>query len=277
MKNKYFKLSVIIFCFTSGLSLLNAEPIRIMPLGDSITYDNNLNDTITPRSSSERHGYRNHLWYMLQDVQYSTDFVGSLRAGEDIEPSFDPDNEGHPGWSIDQLAQNILDFLYQSHPNTLLLHIGTNNGSSPYPGAMTSLLNDIDNYEESSGEKVKVIVALIINTRNNDPITREFNQRLNQLLVERITAGDNIQIVDMYRGAGLNSQDYSDNLHPNDNGYRKMATVWLNAIISEDPKASLYSYPYSHMSKYDIESITVDGNTNTVHYIANIPDKGITF
>lgn len=277
MKYTFIKLYISILCFVSGASLLSAEPIRIMPLGDSITYDNNKEDLINPRSASERHSYRNHLWYKLQNVNYNADFVGSLVAGQSIEPSFDPDNEGHSGWGINDIFHNILSFLHTSKPNIILLHIGTNNGSSPYPDNINLILDEIDYYEHTTEEKVKVIVALIINTQDNDYTTRLFNKRLNQILVERIIVGDNIQIVDMYRGAGLTIQDYSDRLHPNDSGYEKMANVWFNTLNSSEPNPSLYSYPYTHMSKYNIESITVDGNTDTVHYIANIPDDGITF
>ena len=277
MKNKYIKLYIPILCFIGSISLLSAEPIRIMPLGDSITYDNRVADLTNPRPRGERTAYRSHLWYSLQDAQYSADFVGSQRAGENIIPPFDPDNEGHPGWGFDDIGQNILTYLNHSKPNIILLHIGTNNGSSSSPYGMNLILDEINYYKLTVDSNLRVIIALIINTQDNDPITRTLNKRLNQLLTERIISGEEIEIVDMYRGANLTSQDYSDRYHPTDNGYKKMANLWLNTIISPKPNFSLYSYPYTHINKYDIESITVDGNTNTVYYITDVPDNGITF
>ena len=53
------------------------DTVRIMPLGDSITYDNYSGDT---RPSSIRTSYRSHLWWELQDNGYNVDFVGSVIA-----------------------------------------------------------------------------------------------------------------------------------------------------------------------------------------------------
>ena len=54
-------------------------PVKIMPLGDSITYNDHDGET---RSSSERPGYRLPLWEQLIAGGYSVDFVGSRVAGE---------------------------------------------------------------------------------------------------------------------------------------------------------------------------------------------------
>ena len=56
---------------------LYASAIKIMPLGDSITYDNSYADLENPRSTSMRSAYRNYLWYMLKDGGFNVDFVGS--------------------------------------------------------------------------------------------------------------------------------------------------------------------------------------------------------
>ena len=83
-----------IFFILLFICLLNPNIMastRIMLLGDSITYDDAYLDHPelggnTPRPASERHGYRNHLWYLLKDAQYDVDFVGSRIAGTDITP-----------------------------------------------------------------------------------------------------------------------------------------------------------------------------------------------
>src|SRR5204863_464849 len=63
--------------------------LRLMPLGDSITYG---------IGSSDGSGYRARLWDDL--AGNNVDFVGSQQSGR--VP--DPDNEGHSGWVIDQLT-----------------------------------------------------------------------------------------------------------------------------------------------------------------------------
>jgi hypothetical protein len=63
----------------------------------------------------------------------------------------------------------------------------------------------------------------------------------------RITIGDKIVIVDMEDGAGIdyrletNGGNMSDNLHPGDNGYAKMAVVWFDALESILPPCAVFS------------------------------------
>ena len=46
----------------------------------------------------------------------------------------------------------------------------------------------------------------------------------------RIAGGDNIIVVNMENALNY-STDLSDDLHPNDNGYAKMANVWYDALV----------------------------------------------
>lgn len=79
----------------------NAETIRIMPMGDSITYDTYADD---PRPPGMRTGYRQPLWLQFINDGYDVDFVGSQFAGQDATPAFDPHNAGFPGITAAQLA-----------------------------------------------------------------------------------------------------------------------------------------------------------------------------
>ena len=66
--------------------------IKIMPLGDSITYG---------VGSSTGGGYRLPLWNELRARGFPIEFVGSVHTGP---ASFDRQNEGHPGWKINQIS-----------------------------------------------------------------------------------------------------------------------------------------------------------------------------
>lgn len=90
---------------------------RIMPLGDSITYDNNVCDAfaicppaVSPRSPGQRTGYRKPLLEFLEAAGYrhhvDFDFVGSEKGGGDL--MVDPDNAGFPGITTAQLRE-LLD------------------------------------------------------------------------------------------------------------------------------------------------------------------------
>jgi len=64
--------------------------IRFLPLGGSITYG---------LGSSHGNGYRDALHKLLEPGN-TVDFIGSVKAGQ----MSDNDNEGHSGWTIDQIA-----------------------------------------------------------------------------------------------------------------------------------------------------------------------------
>jgi len=273
IEQKKFKFFLTILVFLGGISVLYAAPTRIMPLGDSITFDAKYDD---PRSDSERTGYRSHLYYKLVEAKYEVNFVGSQIAGEAITPPFDPDNEGHPSWTSFDIAELAYTFMSQSNPDIVLLHIGTNDLTSTTPWGVDSTLNEIDYYERKTGRVVQVIVALIIDRQIHDGRIASFNSRLKETLEQRIIDGDNIIMVDMYSGAGLTSEDYADNTHPNDAGYSKMADVWFNALMQPYTPA-LYAFPSSIVDSSYIQSQTVDEAAQSVTFITEVPDTGINF
>lgn len=89
--SKYLK-SVLLTPLFFSILLFGANPVRIMPLGDSITYgaDNSLSAVDAPIA------YRGSLWTQLSNSGYSIDFVGDVQAGSNyqiFDPSFDLDNE----------------------------------------------------------------------------------------------------------------------------------------------------------------------------------------
>src|SRR5262249_13855023 len=99
---------------------LATRPIRVMPLGDSITYG---------VGSSSGSSYRADLWRRLvTQAGYNIDFVGSQRSGS----LPDTDNEGHSGWRIDQIAASVDGWLSTYQPDVVLLHIGTNDMNQNY-------------------------------------------------------------------------------------------------------------------------------------------------
>lgn len=259
------------------ISSLHANVLQIMPLGDSITYDDKRSDyELVSRPSSMRSGYRSHLWYMFQEASIAVNFVGSQVAGQSIEPAFDPDNEGHPDWTSYDISNSIYRFLSANHADTVLLHIGTNDHSSSVAG-VNAILDDIDQYEADSGRSVRVLVAMIIPRSGvANVVIDNFNGNIYNLVNHRIHDGDMLTIVDMYRGAGLIDSDYSDITHLNDAGYQKMATVWFNTLI-EKYNVNLHKFPRSIVPTGYIRSVAVDEEANTVDFTTHVPDNGIQF
>ena len=244
-----------------------SSPINVMELGDSITYDNYSGD---PRPSSLRTGYRSHLWWMLADAGYYVDSVGSIIAGEGIEPYFDPDNAGYPGATDDQIA-SLLDtgispkpdypgtptppggpYLDYYQPDVILLHIGTNGLCSSGPAcadAVANILDEVDEYELRQGKDAVVLLSRII-ARQGDTCsldtgtifnastgssTSAYNNYVEDMVLNRIANGDRIILLDMECGANINySTEMIDTLHPTDAGYAKMAGVWMYGNDHQD-------------------------------------------
>ncbi|MGC0360678.1 lysophospholipase L1-like esterase [Streptomyces sp. SAI-124] len=99
-------------------------PLRLMPLGNSITWG---------VGSPSGNSYRSFLANKLTAEGHTLDFVGSGRNGT----MSDPDNEGHSGWRIDQIAGIADSVLARYRPNVVTLEIGTNdlNGNYQIPTA----------------------------------------------------------------------------------------------------------------------------------------------
>ncbi len=247
---------------------------RIMPFGDSITFDDRHNEN---RPVGLRTGYRSHLDHLLKDNNFDFDFVGSVRSGQDIQPPFDPDNEGHPGEDNAYLASHVYDFLSINPPDMILIHAGTNHSSNlDYEiNNMIKMLNEIDRYEMDSHTPIRIILALII-PRKNDVFIAEYNNALATLAYDRIVKGDNIIVADMENDANLTSEDYHDGTHPNDQGYAKMAQVWLNPILSVR-NDRLYLFPITIVNRVYIINSSINKQSNSITFSTTIPDNGIQF
>ena len=87
-------------------------PVRIMPLGDSLTSGYRVPG-----------GYRPQLHDGLTASGWSFDFVGSISSPTDMA---DPDHEGHNTYVIDELITTTAEMVPLYEPDIVLLLIGTN-------------------------------------------------------------------------------------------------------------------------------------------------------
>ncbi|MGP4113467.1 extracellular catalytic domain type 1 short-chain-length polyhydroxyalkanoate depolymerase [Streptomyces sp. 4N509B] len=193
------------------------EGVRVMPLGDSITDGFNVPG-----------GYRVDLWQDFQAGGHDVDFVGSMVNG----PSSlgDRDHEGHSGWTIQQIDQNITNWLTTHDPDTILLHIGTNDiyGSDPNgaPARLATLVDRITAQAPDTHLFVSTITPLgFFNDR-----VQAFNSQVPGIVNAAAAEGANVHLVDNY--SALTTADLADGVHPNATGYSKMADVWYEALLS---------------------------------------------
>jgi lysophospholipase L1-like esterase len=214
--------SVFLVVSKADGSLANGA-VRIMPLGNSITY-----------GYPGDEGYRKDLYLNLVNSGYNVDFVGSQSNGV----GFDNNHEGHIGWYADQIRDNVYDWLVANPADVVLLHIGTNDivdGQAPsgVVAEAQDILDNIDQWQSDYGETVTVMLARIILTTNetlNTAVTT-YNNALEAMASTRITNGDRIITVDMQNALTYPS-DLSDEFHPTPTGYAKMANVWYDALVN---------------------------------------------
>ncbi|MEE9368939.1 MAG: SGNH/GDSL hydrolase family protein [Pontiella sp.] len=201
------------------------SPIRVMPLGDSITVG-------YPGTNS----YRKTLKELLQNNGHAVDFVGSQTYGEFA----DNQHEGHNGWYADDatatntILSHVAGWMTATPADIILLHIGTNDILSE--SANATEVSDILDEIFSVNSNATVVLALIINSTNRYNVEiSTYNSNLNSMAQLRIASGEDLIVVDMGNGAGLDytnpSVDMADTYHPSQLGYDKMATNWFPAVV----------------------------------------------
>ncbi len=281
MRKSVLKLIALSGCWlVLFLSAASAEePVRIMPLGDSITRG--------WWGSPGANGYRKPLYLNLINHGYNVDLVGCQNDGDFA----DRNHEGRDGWHASGGASggilpNVYNWLTANPPDIVLLHIGTNDISAGGQDAneVDDILDEIDRYNPD----ITVVLALIINRKSYSLTTTQYNNSLNQMALNRIANGDDIVIVNMENALNY-STDMADNLHPDDSGYAKMADVWFvaldnilkytpPAIISTPETMAVVQRPYT----YDVntfgypdpncelivypEGMTIDANTGIIEW-----------
>src|SRR5512142_3458852 len=161
---------------TSQAAPVTGRAVKIMPLGDSITWG---------VGSSTTSSYRADLWRLLTaGAGLAVDFVGSGQSGS----LPDTDNEGHSGWRIEQITASIDGWLAATTPDVVLLHIGTNdmNQNFDVANAPARLGQLLDRIHTDLPDAVVVVAAIVpstdptVNTRVNS-----FNAALPGVLASR--------------------------------------------------------------------------------------------
>jgi lysophospholipase L1-like esterase len=224
---------------------------KLMALGDSVTtgiIDATTNPAAPLPAPSQRGGYRVPLAEALHAAGYGVDFVGSQRYGDEL-PAFDPDNEGHEGWSDMELAygsvtqdpdypnSGIYHWLSEQPADVVLLHLGTDVPVSHTDG-VEALLDAIDRWESDNGTSVTVLLGSTIDQNPADPegTVTAFNTALETLVAARSDHGDLLLLVDQQQAlwdAATGQPDptlYQDPQHPNAQGYARMAETWFDAL-----------------------------------------------
>jgi lysophospholipase L1-like esterase len=231
--------------FSIPCQISEAAPLKVMPLGDSITAGDTDGD------------YRTRLWQRFSSDRTKLDFLGSQHTGP--EALGDKFHEGHPGYTIaaepavtfGNLTDNIARWLPVGRsgiiPDVILLMIGTNDVNNVLvqtpsaPQRLSHLISLISDPMTGRSPQSKLIVSTILPIDDSNVIFRTipndtsrnaramaFNAALPGIVASHRANGENVFYFDM--NARFNMSDIKDGLHPSPAGYEKLGDGWYDAI-----------------------------------------------
>lgn len=204
-----------------------SSPVRIMPLGDSITGGPGC--------------WRAVLWDQLQSAGYTNiHFVGTQQGGGCQTAYYDIDEEGHGGYSATMIAnQNLLPaWLSATSPDIVLMHLGTNDifanpPTSTILAAYTTLISQM----RANNPNMIILVAQII-PMNPSGCTYcaqdvvNLDTAIPAWAASLTTPQSPVIVVDQFTGFN-DATDTVDGIHPNASGDQKMAARWFTPLTAE--------------------------------------------
>ncbi|KAF9732118.1 GDSL-like lipase acylhydrolase [Paraphaeosphaeria minitans] len=206
-------------------------PLRILPLGGSITWG---------QDSTDGNGYREHLHELLEQRSTIVDMVGTVHSGK----MSDNENEGHPGARVDQVAlfaKNGIAF----KPNLILIkYAGTNDvvrEASEYPiDKIGQRMYKLIEYLFNEIPDVTIILSTLILNANagaDERIRKIVNPQYESLVKSLQERQARIMLAGLH--SVINAEEMVDGTHPNDKGYEKLAKAWAKAIAEAGRKGIL--------------------------------------
>lgn len=223
-------ISLIVIACIMAIGMPNGfavePPLRILPLGDSLTYG-----VTTP---SVQGGYRNHLHSLLTTANYNIDFVGTY--SDDNNPALtDVNHQGLPGAQINEIQEYLPDWLSAlEDPDVVLLLIGTNDiwNYVPVSTVQTRLANLIADIATLKPFAKIVVSSLPKRTDNVDFEAQQvlYNSGIPGIVAQQIALGRQVSFMDI-RPVLANDNDLSsDGVHLSTTGYDKLAGAWASAL-----------------------------------------------
>jgi lysophospholipase L1-like esterase len=199
----------------------SAEPLRVMPLGDSLTKG---------VGSTHGAGYRQAFLRRMHEAGVEVDMVGSFHSGP---KDMDRDHQGHQGQGVAKLDEVTFDELRAERPDVVILMIGTNDAkeSQLVPDAFRirySVLLD----RSLAESRTRLLAATIPPHRfgRGAKVREAINRIIRQEVDKRAAQGKAVRLVDVYTLLD-DRADFVDGLHMNDAGYDKVGNAFADALL----------------------------------------------
>jgi len=224
MKHIMYRLMPLLLISLAIPAIAFADPVRILPLGDSLTAQGEA---------------RKALYDQLTAAGYDFVFVGSQGA----EPLR---HEGHGGYTIGpdesqpgNLSDNVGAWIPAARPDIIMLLVGNNDyngkpGVDPAgaPARLGALLDKVHDLAPDA----TVLVGSVLKIAFVDDYAAALNQEIPEIVRQQQAAGHKVVFadlhneVDLIKGAppynGADS-DYVDGTHLNVSGGNKLAAGWF--------------------------------------------------
>ena len=152
----------------------------------------------------------------------------------------DKDHEGHPGWTIGDIAGSVNAWLASTQPGIVLLMIGTNDtawwsaeNAEQIGARHNALIDQVRTARPNAWIFVASIApqaSAIIQPNNIDRavLTQQFNAVIRSNADARAAAGQRVRFVDV--NSVLTTADLYDGIHPTEAAHAKIAQMFLDAI-----------------------------------------------
>lgn len=209
-------------------------PVKIMPLGDSLTQgsDQTLDQASHPT-------YRYWLWNGLVSGGYQVDFVGSTRSNFTYQ--FDQDHEGHARYTTDMILNgnrsdpmsgNLTTWLSSYSPDIVLISLGSEDLIVGVPLNHTqqnvAQIIDLLRYRNPA---VRILLGTVPPSAVYRQDVRTINDGLAAVAAARNTSASTVTMVDLTTGYDGTSDNQAGSILPNESGERKMAQRWFTALV----------------------------------------------
>ncbi|GAM42228.1 ankyrin repeat-containing protein [Talaromyces pinophilus] len=194
-------------------SAFDSLMLQILPLSGSITWG---------QQSPSGNGYRKYLRNALVDDGANVNVVGTIKHGT----MDDNDNEGWPGFRVDQISDRANNAL-SMFPNLILINASTNDVAQNYNiNSIDQTMEDLVNklLDNISGTVVIVSTLLVNRNATKQALTEQVNPKYVNLVEKLAAQGKLVYLADM---SSITTEmiNARDGTHPTDYGYEVMANL----------------------------------------------------
>ena len=217
-----FARTIVASLLLSSTSLIAADPITIMPLGDSITAG----------GGGGGGYYRHFLAEELSKGDIDFRFVGPKTDAKGFR------HAGYPGWNSTKIRRIISEIYERDPADAVLLHMGHNHfvANKPVQLIVQNTEGVIDAIL-SINPKASIYLAQVITAGKLPKYSYipELNRQLDVLAKSMQAAGKPVVLVDQAAGFDWKTDTVADKVHPNEAGSKKLAQRWAKAIMQQLP------------------------------------------